>query len=71
MNGLGLAVAASPVDGEAGQTTWCGPLACPLAPTVEMLISPKLWFIFGFMLTRHSCDDLNLCCQKEIIKRVG
>ena len=38
MNGPGLAVAASPVAGEAGQNMRCGPLACPLAPTVEMLL---------------------------------
>ena len=37
VTGLGLAVAASPVAGEAGQSTRCGPLASALAPTVEML----------------------------------
>ena len=36
-----------------------------------MVISPKLWLIFGVMLMRHSYDDWSLCGQKEIIKRVG
>ena len=37
VTGLGLAVAALPVAGDAGQRTRCGPLAYALAPTVEML----------------------------------
>ena len=37
VTGLGLAVAASPVAGDAGQITLGGPLAYALAPTVKML----------------------------------
>jgi hypothetical protein len=40
VTGLGLAVAASPVVGDAGQITRCGPLAYALAPTVECSTSP-------------------------------
>jgi len=38
VTGLRLAVAASPVAGDAGQITRCGPLAYTLAPSVEMLL---------------------------------
>ena len=37
VTGLVLAVAASPVAGDAGQITRCAPLAYALAPTVEIL----------------------------------
>jgi hypothetical protein len=56
VTGLGLAVAASPVAGDAGQSTRCGPLAYALAPTVEMLLLGHTW----------SCPLVNLANQKFV-----
>ena len=44
MNGPGSTVAASPVADPAAQIPRGGPLAYPLAPTVEMLLATTLHF---------------------------